>query len=49
MGHSYQIVRIDDYGALEVCKQAVADYRAAHGITTAIQTIDWTGVYWRKD
>jgi O-methyltransferase len=39
---------VDDYGAIDACKQAVTDYRAAHSITTDIQTIDWTGVYWRK-
>jgi hypothetical protein len=39
---------VDDYGALEVCRQAVADYREANRITADIQTIDWTGVYWRK-
>jgi O-methyltransferase len=39
---------VDDYGAIEACKQAVTDYRAAHGVATGIQTIDWTGVYWRK-
>jgi O-methyltransferase len=39
---------IDDYGAIAACKQAVTDYRAAHGIATDIQEIDWTGVYWRK-
>jgi O-methyltransferase len=39
---------VDDYGALDVCKRAVTDYREAHGITSEIQTIDWTGVYWRK-
>jgi O-methyltransferase len=39
---------IDDYGAIDACRQAVTDYRAAEGITTEIQTIDWTGVYWRK-
>jgi O-methyltransferase len=39
---------VDDYGAIEACKQAVTDYRAANRITADIQTIDWTGVYWRK-
>jgi O-methyltransferase len=39
---------VDDYGALDICKRAVTDYRATQGITTDIQTIDWTGVYWRK-
>jgi O-methyltransferase len=39
---------VDDYGAIDACKQAVADYRAAHGITAEIHMIDWTGAYWRK-
>jgi O-methyltransferase len=39
---------IDDYGAVPACKQAVEDYRGRMGIVDAIQTIDWTGVFWRK-
>ena len=39
---------IDDYGCIPACKQAVEDFRVARGITDPIQTIDWTGVYWRK-
>ena len=38
---------IDDY-AIPGCRQAVTDYRAEHGITEEMQTIDWTGRYWRK-
>ena len=38
---------VDDYGAIDACKQAVTDYRAAHGLTAEIFPIDWTGVYWR--
>ena len=38
---------IDDY-ALPNCKKAVDDYRTAQGITTPLETIDWTGRYWRK-
>ena len=38
---------IDDH-ALTTCQKAVADFRAAHGITDEIVKIDWTGVYWRK-
>jgi len=40
---------IDDYGDVPGCKQAVLDYRAAHGITEDIVTIDWTGVFWKKE
>src|ERR1700761_2021201 len=38
---------IDDY-ALPGCRQAVADYRSRHGITSEIVTIDQCGVLWRK-
>jgi cephalosporin hydroxylase/glycosyltransferase involved in cell wall biosynthesis len=39
---------IDDYGAVEACRQAVHDYRSQHGITEEIHAIDWTGVYWQR-
>jgi len=39
---------IDDWGAIEACKQAVVDYRDKYGITDEIRKVDWTGVYWRK-
>ena len=38
---------IDDYN-LEGCRKAVADYRAKHGISSEIVTIDQCGVLWRK-
>ena len=41
-------VIIDDYGGLECCREAVHDYRNANKITEEIQTIDWTGAYWRR-
>lgn len=37
---------IDDYG-LEQCSKAVTDFRNAHGITSPLQRIDWTGVFWK--
>lgn len=40
-------VIVDDM-SLEGAAAAVADYRAAHDIRDPIATIDWTGVYWRK-
>jgi O-methyltransferase len=40
---------VDDYGALPNCRQAVDDYRAAHSISDPMKTIDWTGIYWRKN
>jgi O-methyltransferase len=39
---------VDDYGALSACRKAVHDYRQKHGVIEEIQTIDWTGVFWRK-
>lgn len=39
---------IDDYGALNPCRQAVTDYRNKHGITDTIVKIDHSGVWWRK-
>lgn len=39
---------VDDYGAVPGCKQAVHDYRKRHGLTEAIQPVDWTGAFWRK-
>ena len=38
---------IDDYG-LSGCRKAVDDFRAAEGIASDLQTIDWSGRYWRK-
>lgn len=38
---------VDDYSIPE-CRKAIADYRSAHGITSPILEIDWTGSYWRK-
>ena len=42
------VIVIDDYGAIDACKQAVNDYRSLYGINAPIQQIDWTGVWWRK-
>jgi len=39
---------IDDYHSIDVCEQAVTDYRRDHGIDAEIHTIDWTGAWWRK-
>lgn len=41
-------VVIDDYGAWPPCRTAVDEFRAKHGITEPMVTIDWTGRYWRK-
>jgi len=39
---------IDDYGAVKGCRYAVTDFRWKRKITTPLNIIDWTGVYWRK-
>jgi O-methyltransferase len=39
---------IDDYGALEECRRAVAEFRDRHGIEEPIEEVDWTGVRWRR-
>jgi O-methyltransferase len=40
---------IDDYGAFEACHAAVEDFRSRHAITEPMETIDWTGVRWRRE
>jgi O-methyltransferase len=40
---------VDDYGALEVCRQAVDDFRREHGIAEPLEEVDWTCVRWRKE
>jgi O-methyltransferase len=40
---------VDDYGAIEGCRKAVEDYRRANGILEPIQSIDWTGAFWRRE
>lgn len=40
-------VIVDDYNALANCREAVDNFRVAHGIEEAMETVDWTGVYWR--
>ena len=41
-------VIVDDYHAIAACRQAVTDYRAAHGITWPIIEVDWSCVFWRR-
>jgi O-methyltransferase len=40
---------VDDYGAIEVCRRAVDDYRREHGITEPLEQVDWTCVRWRRE
>jgi O-methyltransferase len=41
---------IDDYfhPHLGACRQAVNEFRAAHGIDEPIERVDWTGARWRR-
>jgi O-methyltransferase len=39
---------IDDYHAIEACRQAVTDYRGSNEISAEIAEIDGSGVFWRK-
>lgn len=39
---------VDDYGALPPCRKAVDDFRAQRDIRDPLETIDWTGAFWRK-
>lgn len=41
-------VIIDDYGAIDGCRQATDDFRADYGIDEPLEQVDWTGVYWRR-
>lgn len=41
-------VVVDDYGALANCKIAVDEFRDRHEIREPLETIDWTGVFWRR-
>lgn len=50
LGHKVSaggFVIVDDYGAVEGCRRAIADYRQAKGITALIQDIDGIGAFWR--
>ena len=41
---------LDDYGDhLPAAKNAVDDYRKAHGIATPLERIDYSGAFWRKE
>lgn len=50
LGHKVSpggFVIVDDFGAVEGCRQAVADYRKEHRITAPILDIDGIGAFWR--
>jgi O-methyltransferase len=42
-------VVVDDYGALEECRQAVDEFRIEQGIDEPLEEVDWTGVRWRRE
>lgn len=42
------VIIIDDYGAIEQCRQAVTDYREKFDISAPLHQVDWTAVYWQK-
>jgi O-methyltransferase len=41
-------VIVDDYGAIQGCRDAVDEYRAALRLDEPLEWIDWTGVRWRR-
>jgi hypothetical protein len=42
------VIIVDDYGAVEACRQAIHEFRASRGIEDPIQNIDGIGVFWQK-
>jgi hypothetical protein len=42
-------VIVDDYGALQCCRDAVDAFRARRGIATPLRWVDHSGVFWRKE
>jgi O-methyltransferase len=42
-------VVVDDYGAIEVCRAAVEDFRLEHDISEPLEQVDWTCVRWRRE
>ncbi len=40
---------VDDWGAVTACRKAVEDYRRIMRIEEAMMTIDWTGIFWKKE
>ena len=40
---------VDDYNAVPACREAVNQYRKTHAIVEPIHSIDWTGMYWKKE
>lgn len=50
LGHKVSpggFIIVDDFGAVEGCRNAVADYRKEKGITATIHDIDGIGAWWQ--
>jgi O-methyltransferase/8-demethyl-8-(2,3-dimethoxy-alpha-L-rhamnosyl)tetracenomycin-C 4'-O-methyltransferase len=50
LGHKVSpggFIVVDDFGAVEGCRRAIADYRQERGIQAPIYDIDGIGAYWR--
>lgn len=50
LGHKVSpggFIIVDDFGAVEGCRNAVSDYRVAKGIDSPIYDIDGIGAFWR--
>lgn len=41
-------VIVDDFNDFEPCRRATLEFRAQHGIDDPIESIDWSGAFWRK-
>ena len=42
-------VIVDDYGAVQGCREATDDFRARQGIEDQMHEVDWTCVFWRRE
>jgi O-methyltransferase len=40
-------VIVDDYYTWQGCQQATDEFRAARGIVTPLEKVDWSGAFWR--
>lgn len=40
---------VDDYGALDECREAVDEFRREQGIDEPLQHVDWTCVRWQRE
>lgn len=42
-------VIVDDYHDFEPCRRAVDEFRTTHGISSPLEPVDWTCVWWQKE